>query len=93
MPLSRPVSQSESAKPCVEKQLQYTMLLAPFQPVTRIELEADVNTDTECCLIIKNTNDKTLNVRKVTLSTNSSCTYNLRKSLNSKKILYCQIFS
>ncbi|EZA59316.1 Protein abnormal spindle [Ooceraea biroi] len=74
-----PVSQTvpKTVKPCTDKQPPYTMLLAPFQPATRIELETDVNTNIECCLNIKNTSDKILNVtvtkvpaieRQITLS-------------------------
>lgn len=44
----------------------YVMLLAPFQPATRIELETNVNTSAECYLDIKNADDKTLNVRAYT---------------------------
>ncbi|XP_029164721.1 abnormal spindle-like microcephaly-associated protein homolog isoform X2 [Nylanderia fulva] len=56
---SRP--QSKATNSCFDK-LRYIMLLAPFQPATRIELETNVNTSTECYLDIKNTSDKTLNV-------------------------------
>jgi len=59
-----PISQTETAKPCISKQLHYTMLLAPFQPATRIELETNINTDIECSLNVKNISNKTLNVRK-----------------------------
>ena len=54
--------QSKATNPCMDK-LRYIMLLAPFQPATRIELETNVNTSAECYLDIKNTGDKTLNVR------------------------------
>ncbi|XP_020277492.1 protein abnormal spindle isoform X2 [Pseudomyrmex gracilis] len=40
----------------------YDVLLAPFQQATRIELETNINTSTECCLNIKNTCDKLLHV-------------------------------
>jgi len=59
-----PVSQTETVKPCIGKQLHYTMLLAPFQPATRIELETNINTDVECSLNVKNISNKTLNVRQ-----------------------------
>jgi len=55
--------------PEVEKQsmdkLHYSVLLAPFQPVTRIELETKINTNVECYLDVRNTSDKTLNVWKM----------------------------
>ncbi|KYN16622.1 PREDICTED: protein abnormal spindle [Trachymyrmex cornetzi] len=41
---------------------RYNILLAPFQPATRIELEAKINTNVECYLDVKNAGDKTLNV-------------------------------
>ncbi|XP_018308741.1 protein abnormal spindle isoform X2 [Mycetomoellerius zeteki] len=40
----------------------YSILLAPFQPATRIELEAKINTNVECYLDVRNSSDKTLNV-------------------------------
>lgn len=49
----------------VDEQTRYTMLLAPFQPTIRIELEAYLSTTMECYLDIKNPSDKTLNVRGV----------------------------
>ncbi|XP_072745833.1 uncharacterized protein [Anoplolepis gracilipes] len=61
MSLSHFASQSEAKNSCMDK-LHYVMLLAPFQPAPRIELETNVNTSTECYLDIKNTSDKTLNV-------------------------------
>jgi len=55
--------------PKVEKssmdKLHYSMILAPFQPVTRIELETKINTNVECYLDVRNTSDKTLNVWKM----------------------------
>ncbi|KAL0118078.1 hypothetical protein PUN28_009034 [Cardiocondyla obscurior] len=45
-----------------ENGLRYSVLLAPFQPPTRIELEAKINTQIECCLDVINNGDKTLNV-------------------------------
>lgn len=59
-----PRPQSKTTNSCMDK-LRYVMLLAPFQPATRIELETNVNTSTECYLDIKNTGDKTLNVRRI----------------------------
>ncbi|KAG7189703.1 hypothetical protein KM043_017371 [Ampulex compressa] len=41
---------------------RYVLLLAPFQPQIRIEIEALINTKVECFLNIKNTSNKTLNV-------------------------------
>ncbi|KYM97963.1 PREDICTED: protein abnormal spindle [Cyphomyrmex costatus] len=41
---------------------RYSILLAPFQPATRIELETKINTNIECYLDVKNTGDKTLNI-------------------------------
>jgi len=55
--------------PEVEKlsmnKLHYSVLLAPFQPATRIELETKINTNVECYLDVRNTSDKTLNVWKI----------------------------
>lgn len=59
---SYPTPQSKATNSCMDK-LHYIMLLAPFQPATRIELETNVNTSAECYLDIKNTGEKTLNVR------------------------------
>lgn len=42
--------------------LRYSMLLAPFQPATRIELETKININTECHLDVRNIGDRTLNV-------------------------------
>ncbi|XP_011883068.1 PREDICTED: protein abnormal spindle [Vollenhovia emeryi] len=42
--------------------LRYSMLLAPFQPATRIELDTKINTTVECHLDVRNAGDKTLNV-------------------------------
>ncbi|XP_014473333.1 PREDICTED: protein abnormal spindle [Dinoponera quadriceps] len=62
----------------VDKQMRFTILLAPFQPMVRIELEAYLNTTVECYLDIKNPSDKILNViitkvpdakRQITLNT------------------------
>ncbi|XP_024873817.1 protein abnormal spindle-like, partial [Temnothorax curvispinosus] len=50
----------EAGKP--EGRLRYSMLLAPFQPATRIELETKINTNIECHLDVRNVGDKTLNV-------------------------------
>ncbi|XP_071644132.1 uncharacterized protein [Temnothorax longispinosus] len=50
----------EAGKP--EGKLRYSMLLAPFQPATRIELETKINTNIECHLDVRNVGDKTLNV-------------------------------
>ncbi|KMR00154.1 protein abnormal spindle [Lasius niger] len=61
MSSSHSALQSKATNPCMDK-LRYIMLLAPFQPATRIELETNVNTSAECYLDIKNTGDKTLNV-------------------------------
>ncbi|KAL6258750.1 hypothetical protein P5V15_010699 [Pogonomyrmex californicus] len=52
-------TQPETGKP---DRLRYTMLLAPFQPATRIELETKINTNVECYLDIKNIGDRTLKV-------------------------------
>ncbi|KAL6426055.1 hypothetical protein ACFW04_008971 [Cataglyphis niger] len=52
---------SKTTNSCMDK-LHYIMLLAPFQPATRIELETNVNTSAECYLDIKNIGEKTLNV-------------------------------
>ncbi|EFN85420.1 abnormal spindle-like microcephaly-associated protein homolog [Harpegnathos saltator] len=46
----------------VDKQIRFTLLLAPFQAMTRIELEAYVNNIVECYLDVKNPSNKTLNV-------------------------------
>jgi len=54
---------SEVEKPSMDK--HYSMLLAPFQPATRIELETKINTSVECYLDVRNTGDKTLNVWKM----------------------------
>ncbi|XP_032664555.1 protein abnormal spindle [Odontomachus brunneus] len=63
----------------VDKQTRFTLLLAPFQPTIRIELEAYLSTIMECYLDIKNPSDKTLNVtvtkvpdakRQITLNVN-----------------------
>lgn len=48
-----------------DKVTHYSILLAPFQPITRIELETHVNAIAECCLDIRNTADRTLNVRGI----------------------------
>ncbi|EFN67743.1 Protein abnormal spindle [Camponotus floridanus] len=70
-----PSYSASQSKPSMEP--HYVMLLAPFQPATRIELETNVNTSAECYLDIKNAGDKTLNVtvtkvpaaeRRITLS-------------------------
>lgn len=50
---------SEVRKP---DRLYYSILLAPFQPATRIELETKVNTNIECHLDVRNAGDKTLKV-------------------------------
>lgn len=52
---------------------RYSLLLAPFQPTTKIDLETVVNTSIECCLDIKNTGPKTLHVR--TYFFNELCIY------------------
>jgi len=54
----------EVKKPSMDKP-HYSMILAPFQPVTRIELETKINTNVECYLDVRNTSDKTLNVWKM----------------------------
>lgn len=53
--------QPEIRKPDVDK-LRYSVLLAPFQPATRIELETKINTNIECYLDVRNASAKTLNV-------------------------------
>ncbi|XP_012224150.1 protein abnormal spindle [Linepithema humile] len=59
------------------KSVRYSILLAPFQPTTKIDLETVINTSTECYLDIINTGFKTLHVtvtklpcveRQITLS-------------------------
>lgn len=47
------------------KQIRFTILLAPFQPTIKIELEAYLSTTVECYLDIKNTSDKMLNVSRI----------------------------
>ncbi|XP_012059780.1 PREDICTED: protein abnormal spindle [Atta cephalotes] len=56
-----PYSAPEIRQPSMDK-FRYSVLLAPFQPATRIELEAKINTNVECYLDVKNTSDKTLNI-------------------------------
>lgn len=51
---------SETEKP--DNSLRYYVLLAPFQPATRIELETKINISIECHLDVRNTGDKTLKV-------------------------------
>lgn len=53
-----------------DKTVHYTILLAPFQPMTKIELETQVDSNAECYLDIRNPIDKTLTVRKTTFKLN-----------------------
>lgn len=55
--------QPEVEKPAVDRP-RYSVLLAPFQPATRIELETKINTNIECYLDVRNASAKTLNVRE-----------------------------
>ncbi|XP_014235635.1 abnormal spindle-like microcephaly-associated protein homolog [Trichogramma pretiosum] len=41
---------------------KYSLLLAPFQPQTKIKLDTKVNTDVKCILALKNSNNRPLNV-------------------------------
>lgn len=56
-----PYPSPEIRKPSMDR-FGYSILLAPFQPATRIELEAKINTNVECYLDVRNSSDKTLNV-------------------------------
>lgn len=57
-------------------QTRFTILLAPFQSMIKIELEAYLNTTVECYLEIKNPSDQILIVRiysLITLSKSDCC--------------------
>ncbi|CAB0027875.1 unnamed protein product [Trichogramma brassicae] len=41
---------------------KYSLLLAPFQPQTKIKLDTKVNTEVKCILALKNSNNRPLNV-------------------------------
>lgn len=54
----------EVGKPNADR-LRCSLLLAPFQPATRIELETKINTTIECYLDVRNASDKALNVWEI----------------------------
>ncbi|XP_036149529.1 protein abnormal spindle isoform X2 [Monomorium pharaonis] len=54
---THPVPKVENAD-----RLRYNVLLAPFQPATRIELKTKINTTVECDFNVRNVGDKALNV-------------------------------